>query len=632
MWWSFVRSPLTAFVHDLIMIAAAWGCAFWLRFNLGSIPDESVLIALRTLPLLLVIHGAAFFMLGLYRGVWRFASVPDLLRIGQAVILGVLVSTAVLFMATRMEGIPRSVFPLFAILLIGFLGVPRLIYRLAKDHNFRPQTGEQVLIVGAGRAGEMLVRDLFRHVNRRYLPVAFVDDDRAKLGKEIHGVRVVGTSNNIVDVVNRFSIDVILIALPSADAAGVRRIIEECERSGVPFRITPRLDDLLSGKTSVSELREVSIEDLLGRAQVTLDWGAISQGLKDKSVLVTGGGGSIGSELCRQISHLGPSSLIVADRSEFNLYSIEMELRARFPALPLHVRLVDVTDTSAVEKLFSDHKPNVVFHAAAYKHVPMLQSQVREAVFNNVIGTQRVALAADRHAVESFVLISTDKAVNPTNVMGTTKRIGEIFSQNFNRHSRTDFITVRFGNVLGSAGSVVPLFKKQIAEGGPVTVTHRDVTRYFMTIPEASQLIMQAAVNGRGGEIFVLDMGEPIKISYLAEQMIRLSGKKPGDDVEISYVGLRPGEKLYEELVHDQEPLAPTPHERILLARFREVDWNYLDKRMRDMEMACDRFDEATLCDILADLVPESSPSSALQPTTADVIPLHASSRTRNAF
>lgn len=624
-----VRSPFTAFAHDLIMIAAAWLSAFWLRFNLGSIPEESLSVALHTLPLLLVVQGGAFYVFGLYRGVWRFASLPDLLRIGQAVLLGVLVSAALLFMATRMGGIPRSVFPLYAILLVGFLGVPRFVYRLSKDHNFRPRSGQQVLIVGAGRAGEMLVRDLFRHVERSYLPVAFVDDDRAKLGKEIHGVRVVGTSNDIVDVVRQYSIDVVLIALPSASAVDVRHIIEECERSGVPFRITPRLDDLLSGKTSVSELREVSIEDLLGRDQVTLDWGAISQGLCGKSVLVTGGGGSIGSELCRQISRLSPASLIVADRGEFNLYSIEMELRASFPSLPLHVRLVDVTDTAAIEKVFSDYKPNVVFHAAAYKHVPMLQDQVREAVFNNVIGTQCVALAADRHGVESFVLISTDKAVNPTNVMGTTKRIGEIFSQNFNRHSKTDFITVRFGNVLGSAGSVVPLFKRQIAKGGPVTVTHPEVTRYFMTIPEAAQLIMQAAVNGRGGEIFVLDMGEPIKISYLAEQMVRLSGKKPGEDIAITYVGLRPGEKLYEELVHDQEPLAPTPHERILLARFREVEWRYLENRMNEMALACEQFDEVRLREILLDLVPESSFSSAVPTVTADVIPLHPAARTR---
>ena len=320
---------------------------------------------------------------------------------------------------------------------------------------------------------------------------------------------------------------------------------------------------------------------------------------------MTGGGGSIGSELCRQVARLGPTELIVFEKSEFNLYQIEMELRDRFPRLDIVARLGDVTDREALDHLFREERPQVVIHAAAYKHVPMLERQVREAVLNNVCGTRETALAADRHGAEMFVLVSTDKAVNPANVMGATKRVAEIFCQNFDRRSRTRFVTVRFGNVLGSAGSVVPLFRRQIQEGGPVTVTHREMTRYFMTIPEATQLILQAGVMGEGGEIFVLDMGEPVKITYLAEQMIRLAGLEPGRDIRIEFTGLRPGEKLYEELFHEQEALKPTGHDKIRLATHRVVDWSELEQIFAAMEQACREFDEARLRECLARLVPE---------------------------
>lgn len=613
-----LRSPTTAFIHDLIAIPAAWYAAFWLRFNLGEIPHDYLVSATQTLPFLIVVHGAVFWFVGLYRGVWRFASLPDLMRIAQAVVLGVLISTVVLFMLTRIEGIPRSVIPLFGIMLMGFLGVPRFLYRIAKDHNFRPKPGKRVLIVGAGMAGEILVREITRGMGDLYNPVAFVDDNRRTRGMEIHGIPVVGKTADLEKAVTDHSIDMILLALPNARGPELRRIIERCENTGVEFRIVPPTQDIISGRTRVSALREVSIEDLLGRDQVSLDWGRICAELGGRRVLVTGGGGSIGSELCRQICRAAPSQLIVIDQSEFNLYSIEMELRGLFPDLELIPRLVDVTDATALDAVFSACKPQVVFHAAAYKHVPILEDQVREAVSNNVLGTRLTALAADRHGVESFVMISTDKAVNPANIMGATKRVSEIFCQNLNMRSQTHFITVRFGNVLGSAGSVVPLFHKQIAAGGPVTVTHPEVKRYFMTIPEASQLILQAAATGNGGEIFVLDMGEPVKISFLAEQMIRLSGKVPNEDIEIRYIGLRPGEKLFEELVHDQEPLMSTPHERILLARFREVQWAHLQSVMKRMEEACERFDDEALRRELLGLVPESSFGAATESRKPD--------------
>jgi FlaA1/EpsC-like NDP-sugar epimerase len=367
----------------------------------------------------------------------------------------------------------------------------------------------------------------------------------------------------------------------------------------------------MSGQVTLNQLREVSIDDLLGREPVALDWQAIESELRGKKVLVTGAGGSIGSELCRQIARLQPALLILLDSGEFNLYSIEMELSKNFSRLRISRCLNDVADRPAIEKVFAEFRPEVVFHAAAYKHVPMLEDQVREAARNNVLGTRIMAEVADSFGCEAFVMISTDKAVNPANVMGTSKRAAEVFCQNLNKRSQTRFVTVRFGNVLGSAGSVVPLFKQQIESGGPVTVTHREITRYFMTIPEACQLILQASVMGDGGEIFVLDMGEPIKIAYLAEQMIRLSGKVPGEDIDIAYTGLRPGEKLYEELFHEKEALESTHHEKILLARHREFDWQRLTEILDGMVIACNSCDEPEIRGFLRELVPEWSGGEA---------------------
>ncbi len=379
----------------------------------------------------------------------------------------------------------------------------------------------------------------------------------------------------------------------------MQRIVGICERTGVPFRTLPKLEDLVTGKASIKALRDVKIDDLLGREPVTLQWDAIQRSSAGRCVLVTGGGGSIGSELCRQIAKLRPSKLIVLEQSEFNLYTIELELRRSFPQLALVTALGDVGDALLVEEVLRLHRPDIVFHAAAYKHVPMLEGQVRSAVRNNVIATRTLARLVDKYAVPSFVLISTDKAVNPGNVMGATKLVAESYCQSLNAQSQTQFITVRFGNVLGSAGSVIPLFQKQIAEGGPVTVTDPNVTRYFMTIPEAAQLILQASSAGHGGEIFVLDMGEPVNIKYLAEQLILLSGKKPGEDIEIVYTGLRPGEKPYEELFHEAESLVETSHPKTLLARSRTVDLAVADREIDAMARACDNNDEAELRQLL---------------------------------
>ncbi len=599
------KNRMMVSLHDLAVIPIAWFAAYWLRFNLDGIPHEFLYQAVLMVPAVLLAEGSMFWYFGLYRGVWRFASLPDLVRIVKAVIAGVSFAAVVIFVLTRLVLVPRSVFVLDSILLVLLLGGPRFIYRWLKDRHLYGQVGKKVLIVGAGRAGEMLVRDLLRDPDRTYQPAAFVDDDAKKRNKDIHGIPVSGTVDEIPAIAAHLDVELILIALPSATSAQMRRIVGVCEFTGVHFRMLPRMQDLVTGQIGIKELREVKLDDLLGREPVSLDWQAITQGTQGKTVLVSGGGGSIGSELCRQIARLNPARLIIFEQSEFNLYAIELELRREFPALSLEISLGDVTDAVAVNRVFESHRPSVIFHAAAYKHVPMLENQVRAAVVNNVLGTRMLASLADKYGCESFVMISTDKAVNPSNIMGATKRVAEIYCQGLNARSNTRFITVRFGNVLGSAGSVIPLFQKQIAAGGPVTVTHPEITRYFMTIPEAAQLILQSSVIGQGGEIFVLDMGEPVKIAYLAEQLIILSGKKPGDDIEVVYTGLRPGEKLYEELFHEAEQLVDTGHPKIMLARSRPTDVDDVERIFAELAEACDSNAEPQLRRLLRALVPE---------------------------
>lgn len=592
-------------LHDIFAIPAAWLLAYWLRFNLATIPHDMFLQSLNALFIVIPIQVAAYWQFGLYRGIWRFASLSDLIRIIKAALVGTSVIFISLFFYNRLEAIPRSIIPLYLLILITVLSSSRLFYRLAKNNIKNLTMVQRVLVVGAGQAGEGLVRDLLRDISSKYKPVGFIDDDRNKIGHDIHGIRVHGPIKNIVNTVVDYSVDLIIIAIPSASSTVMRHIVNCCEEAGIPFRTLPGLKDLATGRVSINALREVSIEDLLGREPVSLNWQEISKSIKNKIVLISGGGGSIGSELCRQLAKLEPLELIIIEQNEFNLYSIQLELQQKFSDLQFHSYLIDVCDTVAVKYILTRHKPEIIFHAAAYKHVPLLESQLRIAIKNNVIGTKVLAEGAAQYHVKKFVLISTDKAVNPTNVMGATKRAAETFCQNLNSHSNTCFITVRFGNVLDSAGSVVPLFRKQIAQGGPVTVTHPEITRYFMTIPEASQLILQATVFGKGSEIFVLDMGEPIKIRYLAEQMVKLSGLKLNEDIIIQYTGLRPGEKLYEELFHASEELVSTTHQKILQAKYRAWDWNKLSQVMDEIIIACDNYNESALQNYLLTLVPE---------------------------
>ncbi len=608
-----VKAPIgrwAVVAHDLVAIALAWLGAYWLRFNMGYVPHVFWRQGLRLLPVILVVQGLVFWSMGLYRGLWRFASVPDLLRIFKAIVAGTVASAFILFLGERLEFVPRSAFVLDGMLLTLLLGGPRFFYRFFKDRGLYQASGKKALIAGAGRAGEMLVRDLLRDSGVGFRPVAFVDDNPRRIGQEIHGVPVVADCGQLPQVAARLEVDIVFIAVTEAKASHMRRLVELCERSGRPFRILPGLQSLVDGQVTVRELREVRIEDLLGREPVLLYQDEIACGIGGKAVLVSGAGGSIGSELCRQIARLGPRRLILLEHSEFNLYNIELELRRDYPHLALLPVLGDVRDAVLVDRVLGRERPDIIFHAAAYKHVPMLEGQGRAAVLNNVFGTETLAAAADRHGCGVFLLISTDKAVNPSNIMGATKRAAEILCQQMNGHSRTRFLTVRFGNVLGSAGSVIPLFKAQIASGGPVTVTHRDITRYFMTIPEACGLILQSSVIGKGGEIFVLDMGEPVRIGYLAEQLILLSGKRPGQDIEIVYSGLRPGEKLYEELFYADEALLATTHPKIRVTPGTCADPTRFLQGIERLRLLCARDDEQELAEALRDTIGCAQPSS----------------------
>lgn len=596
-----IINRLIVILHDIALIPIAWFGAYWLRFNLEHIPPESMTQALAIAPHALALQTLSYFAVGSYRSMWGFASLHDLKKIIKAILLG----GVLLAMATYGNKIPRSIIPLYIILLTAMLSSSRFTLRWLRDFVKQQNAAhkKRVLIIGAGSAGESLVRDMLR--TNTYKPVAFVDDKPNKQGQEIHGIRVAGRCSDIPKIAAKYNVELIIFAIPSASGSVVREIMQICEQTRLTVHTLPALQQIVAGQVSVDLLRKISLEDLLGREPVALDWARITAAINNKIILVSGAGGSIGSEVCRQISKLNPQALIAVEHSEFNLFNLEQDLQAKFPDLVLHKYLIDVRDNIAVEQIMARHTPDIIFHAAAYKHVPMLQFQVREAVANNILGTQNLALAAIKYNTKQFILVSTDKAVNPENVMGASKRAAEIVCQSLNNQGQTKFTTVRFGNVLGSTGSVVPTFKQQIDNGGPVTVTHPDITRYFMTIPEAAQLILQAMAIGQGGEIFVLDMGEPIKIRALAEHMISLAGKRLGVDIDIKYTNLRPGEKLYEELFYDKEDLQPTDHVKILRAVPKQYNWLSLLPELEKLQAACSSYDITNLDLLLKNLVPE---------------------------
>ena len=595
----------SVFLHDVLMIPVAWYLAYWLRFNLGTIPENSLQVATLMLPVVIACQSFSYLVFGLYRGIWRFASLYDFIRIGKSVYVGALIATLAIFAVTGMQHVPRSVIPLYIILLFVLLGGNRALYRALKDQRMRAGGGKRVLIIGAGESAQMLARDMFQQARGEYLPVGMIDDDADKLNREIHGIKVLGGFDDIPQVTQEHDINLIVIAIPSLSSVRMQQLVGVCERTGVDFKTLPRLGDMISGQVTINAIQEVSIEDLLGREKVELDSAMMQAGLSGKVIMVTGGGGSIGAELCAQVAGFAPAALIVCERSEFSLYRIQQQLEQRYPGLNLVPVLGDVCEQQMVETVLERYQPDMIFHAAAYKHVPLLQAHPLQAVKNNIIGTRIVAAAASQYGCDKFVFISTDKAVNPTSILGATKRAGEIYCEIMNETSSTRFITVRFGNVLGSDGSVVPLFRDQIRVGGPLTLTHPEMTRYFMTIREACQLILQAGVVEDEGGIYVLDMGEPVRIEYLAEQMIRLSGREPGQDIEIRYVGLRPGEKLYEELFYDNEAKEATRHDKVFRARHASGDAHKIMQTFDRLEQSLASAEGRAIRQLLAELVPQ---------------------------
>ena len=575
-----VRSVLV-FLFDLFAVVIAWVGGMWIRFNF-ELPDEYVQKLWLGLGVLLVAHAIACRWAGLYRGMWIFASLPDLKRVLRAVGVSALALVALVAL-DRMPGpvIPRSILVLYPLLLLMVMGGGRAAWRMWKEHRIYGSLraeGKPVVVVGAGTGGAMLVRELERSAD--WQVVALVDDNRAKWGLELHGHLVAGGIEQLPQVLEDFKAQHVILAMPSAAADSLKRAADLAVRAGAHVFTVPGIEDLMSGKVAINAMRPVDIEDLLGRDPVKIDSARLKDMIGGKTVLITGAGGSIGSELCRQLARFAPARLVLVEASEFALYNIEQWFRVHKPETQIVPLAGDVKDAARLDEIFATWKPQLVFHAAAYKHVPLMEvANAWQAVRNNVLGTLLVAAHAQRHGAERFVLISTDKAVNPTNVMGATKRLAEMACEALHSSGKgdTQIEMVRFGNVLGSTGSVIPKFAEQIARGGPVTVTHPEINRYFMSIPEAAQLVLQAAAMGNGGEVFVLDMGEPVKIVDLARNMIRLSGYTE-DEIRIEFSGLRPGEKLYEELLADAEETRETPHPKLRIARSRPVAESFLDE------------------------------------------------------
>ncbi len=610
---------------DILIFTGALYIAHLVRFDLEITADKWRLFT-NALPVVLFVKLILFYLFDLYRGMWRYTSIADLINIIKAATSSTLVIVFALLLSNRFEGFSRSVFVidwLLTILMVaGFRVGVRFYFEGIREEKspgtafinafnwIRNQSKDQkkLLIIGAGDCGEKMYREIRDNGRLQYQVVGFLDDNPVKIGKKIHGIPVLGSVDRIKAVAERVAADEALISMPSAHGRQMRRIVECCKQSGIPFKTVPSMRELIDGRLSINAIREVAYRDLLGREVIRLDENRIGAYLRDQCVLVTGAGGSIGSELCRQILRFCPKMLVLFDRGENALYEIEMELRKNFPQIRIIPLLADVQDVAQVNFAFRKYKPQTVFHAAAYKHVPMLESQPWNPVKNNIFGTMNVVEAARNFNVEQFVFVSTDKAVRPTNFMGASKRVAEIIVQNQNAcfpGATPRFVCVRFGNVVGSAGSVIPLFKKQIREGGPITVTHSEMTRYFMMIPEACQLILQAGGMGKGGEIFLLDMGEPVRIVDMATDLIRLSGLVPDADIKIEYTGLRPGEKLYEELITAGEGIQPTDHEKIMVLKGAACDLDEMRAKLEILTAAAEKQDTEAIRKIFRELVPE---------------------------
>jgi FlaA1/EpsC-like NDP-sugar epimerase len=598
-------------VSLLLMIAlaaVAYVSAFLLRFDF-EIPPRFEEILWLTLPTALICKTLGFAVFRVHRGSWRYVSLLDAELTARACGLASLLLLVSNYFFVNVREFPRSIYALDFILSLGLVAGSRISLRLLRERSALPRrSGKRLLLVGAGDSCELLLRQLQRRSDIELRPLAIVDDDASKRGMLIHGVSVVGGIDEVGEIASRYRAEEILIAIPSAAGAEMRRILSLCRATRLPLRVLPRTEEVLAGSVNWRQLRPVQIEDLLRRAPVVLDVSSMSEFLDDRVVMVTGAGGSIGSEICRQLVKWKPRRLIALEQAENPLFALLRELSTLAPDVAVQGVIRDITDEPGIEQVFAEQRPAVIVHAAAHKHVPLMERNVPEAVRNNVFGTRTVAAAAGRHGAEHFLLISTDKAVNPSSVMGTTKRLAELVIQDLSAtHPGTRYVAVRFGNVLGSQGSVVPIFQAQIAAGGPVTVTHPAMRRYFMTIPEAAQLALQAAALDSPGDVFVLDMGEPVRIVDLAEDLIRLSGYEPGLDIEIRFTGIRPGEKLFEDLMLAHEADSRTPHEKIFVGNVATLPRERMAQGLAALSAAMLAGDEATLRALLGTLVPEAT-------------------------
>ena len=581
-------------IYDIVLLVGSLYFALLLRFDF-KIPDEYMgFLKLSLIPVIAItLIFNKFFKL--YNSIWKYASIEDLMSIIYSISLSNVVFVIYShfvnfrFLENRYYRFPFSVHIIFWILSVITLGGTRFLIRIVDQSKGEKEVRKRckkLLIIGAGDASSILIKEIKRHNNLNYDIVGLIDDDVSKKGKFISGIEVLGGRDDIVDICKRKEVEEIIIAIPSVDIDAKRNIINICKKTDCKLKTLPGIYEIVDGRVNISKLRDVNIEDLLGREEVKLNNSNINKYIRDKVILVTGGGGSIGSELCRQISKFNPRKLLILDIYENNVYSVQMELNYNHPELNKEVIIASIRDINRMRSIFSQYKPDVVFHAAAHKHVPLMELNPEEAIKNNIIGTYNVLKCCNEFNVKKFVQISTDKAVNPTNIMGATKRFCEIMVQAFDQISSTEYVAVRFGNVLGSNGSVIPLFKKQISHGGPVTVTHPEINRFFMTIPEAAQLVIQAGAIAHGGEIFVLDMGKPVKIVDLARDLITLSGYKPDVDIKIEYTGLRPGEKLYEEPLMNEIALTATEHNKIFVEKSDNVDIKFVEQSIAQFERA----------------------------------------------
>ena len=610
---TYIKRTFTIGVLDVISICMAFFCALWVRydFQLGAIPAIYKDILIRTMPWWCVLTVAVFLAFRLYHSIWSFISADELLGIIGAYLVLAVCELVLIFVQT--ERLPLSCYALGWLMSFCMTVMIRFGYRIARtlrQNVMQLSLGrnqERVMIIGAGEAGKALLNEFQTSHYIKNRVVCLIDDNPVKFHKRLAGVPIVGDRYAIEDAVKKYSIHRIIYAIPSSSAQTKKEILSICSKTGCKVQTLPGIYQLVNGEVSVSKLRTVDVQDLLGREPIRVRLDEILNYISGKTVLVTGGGGSIGSELCRQIARANPEKLVIFDIYENNAYDIQQELRRDCPELQLEVLIGSVRDTARIERVLSVHKPELVFHAAAHKHVPLMEDSPNESIKNNVFGTYNMARAAARHGVKRFVLISTDKAVNPTNIMGASKRLCEMVVQMMNRKSETEFVAVRFGNVLGSNGSVIPLFKRQIEAGGPVTVTHPDIIRYFMTIPEAVSLVLQAGFYAKGGEIFVLDMGEPVRIDDMARNLIRLSGYEPDVDIKVAYTGLRPGEKLFEELLMDEEGMQSTANQLIHIGKPIEMDDALFEQQLEQLYAAC-HDEDGDIKAVVAQMVPTYHP------------------------